>query len=97
MKKIEAMHYLHGITKGEKCGDCCNFIRLNYHDYTYRKCKAYGVTASEASDWLVRYAACGLFNVPFNKETMRKGMEVARGINRKAEEVPLDGQVKWEI
>ena len=61
--KIARMHLRHGVSCGNKCGDCCNLRTLRHEQArkTYRKCAAYGVTSSAASDWAARHTACGLF------------------------------------
>ena len=48
------------------CRDCCNFISGKYHNRTYRKCVAYGMTHSEASDWAWKWLACGLYGTDFD-------------------------------
>ena len=61
-KKISKMHGQHGKIEGKICKDCPNLKRYTHH-YTrkkYRKCEAYGVTSSIASDWAEKYPACGL-------------------------------------
>lgn len=49
---------------GQKCGytcrDCKNLIALG-RNATYYKCEKYGVTSSAATDWRLKYAACGLW------------------------------------
>lgn len=60
-RKIELMHELFGTADG-KCVECCNLLTMRYHDKTYRKCKAYGVSRAESTDWAMRYQACGLKN-----------------------------------
>ena len=58
MRKIELMHYLYG--KGEgKCAECCHFRPAHGG---WSKCKIYGDSGSEATDWNHRYPACGLKN-----------------------------------
>ena len=62
-RKIQLMHQMFGRKDDERCKDCSNFGRTLVGDKKLvRKCKAYGVTGSEASDWCASYPACGLFN-----------------------------------
>ena len=64
VRKIDLMHQMFGKTEG-LCKDCFHYMRYHYRDKPYRKCEVYGVTASEASDWVGRYQACGLFDKPY--------------------------------
>lgn len=92
LRKIEAMHYRYGQVN-EHCRDCSHFIKGRYHDSILRKCKAYGMTHSEASDWAGKYLACGLFNQPL-PEHHRPVIETKRYDAEPAEpEKPLDGQI----
>ena len=68
LRKIEAMHHLYGKVdsvnpqtgKPLRCGDCPHYVSDRYHDKILRKCEAYGMTHSEASDWAKSKPACGL-------------------------------------
>ena len=63
MKSIEIMHKFFGSGHpSDKCGDCKNLIK----DGNYYKCRIYGNTSSEASDWRKKRNACAMFNVPYN-------------------------------
>ena len=86
-KKIDAMRAEYG-SAARFCRDCRNFISGQYHNRTYRKCAAYGLTHSEASDWAGKWLACGLYGVDFDTlgrkplmETLRssKKLEVSEG------------------
>ena len=58
MKKIYKMHKLHGVSPGNKCGDCKHFARFQFSN-VYRKCLLYGNTSGPATDWKAGYQACG--------------------------------------
>ena len=61
-KPIEYMHYRYGIATGMNlCCECCNFVTIKAGGKTFRKCRAYGVTCSNRSDWAKKWSACGLF------------------------------------
>lgn len=60
-RKIDLMYEMFGRGEGY-CKDCKHFDTYQHHDYQYSKCKIYGVTSSEATDWKQKYEACGLFN-----------------------------------
>lgn len=61
-RKIELMHELFGRSAGHSCGECANLVCSRYRGRILRKCSAYGLTHSEASDWVKRWEACGLFD-----------------------------------
>ena len=96
LRKIDLMHNLFGKVEQLKCRDCSNLITGRYHDKTLRKCKVYGLTHSEASDWALKYSACGLFNKEYN------GPEIIKRLRshsrRQHEDVsPLEGQMEMEV
>lgn len=63
VRKIHKMYEVFGRCPGfHICKECSNFCSFRYHDKSYRKCKVYGVTNSEATDWAGRNEACGMFN-----------------------------------
>ena len=62
-RKIEAMHRLYGKdTGGGICADCHHLIRCAAGKRSVYKCVLYGNTASEATDWRLRWQACMLIN-----------------------------------
>lgn len=63
-RKLPAMHEVYGVQSQHKCRDCCNLIGYASGKRMFYKCKAYGDTASQATDWGVNFLACGMFNVP---------------------------------
>lgn len=63
-KQPERMHKQFGRDHIHKCGTCCNFVRGRYHDRILQKCKRYGLTHSEASDWAQSWQACGMYDRP---------------------------------
>ena len=60
MRKIELMYAKFGKGKGT-CKNCTNLIRT-WRTKPRFKCKVYGFTHSEASDWRASYEACGMKN-----------------------------------
>lgn len=93
MKKIELMHHLFGIKTGF-CKDCEHFYRKQYSG-TYRKCKVYGDSCGEGTDWKATYMACGLYpDVPYNG---RKVVELVKRGKIKELESPLEGQIKMKV
>ena len=93
--KIGRMHRAYGMDKSHVCKDCCNFVRGRYHNRTLKKCKAYGLTHSEASDWANSWTACGLFNKPFEDIPFRPMIE-NRGNGGGDTSEPLQGQMEME-
>ena len=82
-----------------KCADCCNFVSGRYHNKVLQKCKAYGLTHSEASDWRKKWNACGLFNVPFESLSPKRRpiielKKYATGKRADDYEAQIDGQTK---
>ena len=69
IRKIEAMHRIYGTGCG-KCKDCPHIVR-KVLDRTYYKCLVYGDSNSEATDWRLKYPACGLIDKPFPEEEIR--------------------------
>ena len=92
LRKISLMHYLFGKASGfHICKECKHFEAFRYHTKNLKKCRVYGITASEASDWANKYEACGMFNKDWNGTPI---IERARHrIFDKKEEEPIDGQI----
>lgn len=88
-KKIDAMHARFGTAEGQ-CKDCPHLISGRYHDKILHKCEAYGLTHSEATDWRLKWHACGLKNLPLPDE--RPVFDLIRG---QREYVPeqIEGQI----
>lgn len=90
-RKIELMHELFGRNEGRKCGECSNLVCGRYRDRILRKCKVYGLTHSEASDWTKHWEACGLFGKPYAGGPV---IEIAkRRAYRQPDVEVLDGQI----
>lgn len=87
IKKIDRMHALFGVEPFHKCGKCCNFVSGRYMSKILRKCRVYGLTHSQASDWAKSWVACGLFNQEYT------GRNVIELSDRKNLVVPLEGQI----
>lgn len=60
------MHQEYGAIDTAHCKTCCNLFNGGHHGKSYRKCIAYGVSHSDATDWAARNKACGLYNNPFD-------------------------------
>lgn len=92
VRKIQLMHQMFGRKNDEHCKDCKNFGRALVGDKKLvHKCKAYGVTGSEASDWCASYPACGLFNQNY---VGRKIIDfVTPDRKKEIDNEPLEGQI----
>lgn len=91
-RKIDLMHKMFGERTGRSCGECSNLAKGRYHDKMLRKCSVYGLTHSEASDWVLRYEACGMFNQEYSG---RPVIELVRhnGGKQLTDEEPLENQL----
>lgn len=93
IRKIALMYQMFGKAEGlHICKECGNFVTGRYHNKVYRKCKVYGLTHSEASDWANKYEACGMFNKEY------KGRSVIDFVNRnkQREADSMEGQLTIE-
>ena len=64
IRKIDLMYRCFGKCPGHACRECSNLIKGSWD---HSKCKVYGNTRSEASDWAQRWEACGMFNKTWNR------------------------------
>jgi len=83
MKKNSIMYELYGYGDG-LCSSCKHLVRFE-HGHVFYKCKAYGISNSAATDWRLKYNACGLKNKDL------KGINPA--YKEKAKDEPMEGQV----
>lgn len=89
-RKQFRMYELFGKNEQHKCKECCNLLGgVNQ----YRKCRYYGVSASESTDWALSWNACGLFN-----RTDYKGIPVVKiqHWREPKQEEQIDGQLRLE-
>ena len=93
-KKIKLMHKYFGASKG-KCGECSNLSRSCCGRRTLYKCKVYGDTSSEATDWARSWPACEMLNQEYSGPPMM-GASIGRSAPQLEPEEPLDGQMGWE-
>lgn len=96
IRKISLMHRIFGISDGRKCRECSNFIKGKYHDRTLCKCRVYGMTHSEASDWAGRWLACGMFNKTWDKQPVMREVVQERK-QKKTDNSPMEGQISLEV
>lgn len=61
-KGLAAMHLRYGLTPGQRCGDCVSCIKVHGdHKIVPNKCKEYKITNGAATDWRLKWPACGRF------------------------------------
>lgn len=97
LRKIDLMHRQFGKCEGHTCGECSNLIEGVYRGRTYRKCKVYGLTHSEASDWAKRWLACGLFNRIWTGKPIMRLVRPTRKDKEEIQNTPLEGQISMEV
>ena len=83
MRKIELMHKTFGTAAGI-CKDCFNFIPAMGG---YSKCRIYGLSHSEATDWSYRFSACG------KKNKMYHGGSVVKLVTPEKRTDVMEGQI----
>lgn len=93
-RKITAMHLEFGVGSGQ-CKGCPHFVRFEYHNRLYYKCRAYGLSNSEATDWRCKYTACGLTYKPTIDDLVPMIERLKHG-SRKEPEQPIEGQIGME-
>ena len=91
-KKIDAMHVRFGTADGT-CKDCPHLVSGRYHDRILHKCEAYGMTHSEATDWRLKWVACGLKNMPLPDD--KPVFDSIRGQREYVAE-QIEGQIRME-
>lgn len=96
-RKIDAMHTLYGTRPGRTCAECeylCSYLR----NRRYYKCKMYGVSLSEATNWRLSYEACGQIDRPGQvidpRYTVLERIE-HEPLNKCA--VVLDGRIEMDL
>ena len=96
-RKIEAMHRYYGIDPGGGiCADCQHLRRCEAGNHKVYKCVLYGDTASEASDWRLKWQACMLIDHDPEIEGWVPVMERIQHEPRRHRELPLEGQISME-
>lgn len=63
LRKIDLMHKLFGTIPDRKCKECDHLCSFEANRKWF-KCENYGKTSSEATDWRLKWSACGLIEIP---------------------------------
>ena len=92
IRKIDAMYARFGKHGNGKCADCPHYTRYRHRDKPYRKCKVYGISCSEATDWTGKWDACGMFDKEYTgpANIMRRGRDFSRPVEREE----IEGQMQ---
>ena len=60
--RLSKMHTIYGkAPDGQTCKNCINLERFRPGRNTFLKCRLYGISSSEASDWRAKWPACGKY------------------------------------
>ena len=97
IRKIDLMHRQFGKCDGHTCRECSNLVEGKYRTRVLRKCKVYGFSHSEASDWAKRWLACGLFNKQWGDRPIMRLVRPTRTDKEEMQNTPLDGQISMEV
>lgn len=88
--RIDMMHKLFGEIPDRKCKDCPHLCSYRASHKWY-KCECYGETASAASDWRLKWAACGLIDKEYDGYPIIRRV---RALNaKKKTPTQIEGQV----
>lgn len=91
-RKIEAMYRKFGAgPPGKTCVECDNCGKL---DGRFWKCKQYGISCSESTDWRIRWPACGCFNRDSGEIPV---IEQLKHMPRQTERQEIAGQMAMEV
>lgn len=94
LRKIDLMHRQFGKCEGHTCRECSNLIKGSWN---YTKCKIYGDTPSQASDWTQKWEACGMFNKSWDNKPIIRLVRPSRKEREEQENAPIEGQLSIEI
>lgn len=94
LRKIDLMHKLFGRIPDRKCKDCQHLIYYSASHKWY-KCECYGDSSSEATDWRLKWDACGLIDVADFKKNHVPIVRTLRLYQPKKEEQQIEGQLKF--
>ena len=88
VRKIDLMHREFGFSPGHRCKECSN-LTSHFYDKRYYKCRVYGESMSEATDWVLKWEACGMFNKDCGCGNI---VRLVRGVPKEIREEPIPGQ-----
>ena len=88
-RKVDAMRDVYGKSE-HLCKECSNLLKIT-HSKAHYKCRAYGISQSNATDWNAKWTGCGLFNKPIGEL-----IPLFDRLNRQDDsgDKPIDGQIE---
>lgn len=95
LRKLELMHALFGECPEHRCGECRNLEQFMSSRSIF-KCRAYGITWSEASDWRKKWTACGLFDTPYDGSPAMETRRLCVLKKHRESQPQIDGQIEME-
>ena len=90
-RRIEAMYAMFG--KGTGICKDCKYFRGSVG--SYKKCRVYGISSSEVTDWRMKWPACGLKDKEYTGDTPI--IEVLKHSKKDLCESQCDGQLEMEL
>ena len=90
-EKIALMHERFGSNEERKCKECDYYEHFRYRNKWYRKCRVYGMSHSEATDWNAGFVSCGCIDTPTNCRNIYKTKRPQRIVEQ------LNGQMEIQI
>ena len=97
LRKIDLMHRQFGKCEGHTCRECSNLVKGKYRSKNLIKCKVYGLSHSEASDWAKRWQACGMFNEQWSGKPVMRLIRPSRQEKEEMQSAPIEGQLRMEV
>lgn len=92
--RIKLMHKLFGKDPEHRCKTCDHIVCYHHNGKNFWKCKSYGETASIASDWRLKWTACGLYNKPYAGDVPI--IELKKHMPKPITETQCEGQMTIE-
>lgn len=92
--RAEAMRRYYG-SRAEFCRNCPHLLRKEYNGRNYYKCRGYGDSNSEGTDWRLSWQACGLFDREL-PEVYTPLVEILKRAPTREAEKPIEGQMRME-
>ena len=89
IRKIEKMYYVFGRDFDHQCKTCQHFVRYRQGNHYFSKCKVYGETSSEASDWRASNIACGCYNKDYHGDAIMARRRIYKN-------TPIEGQIEGQ-
>ena len=95
MKPIEIMHQEFGIhSPPEKCKTCSNLHHIIHRDKSYYKCQVYGESQSQATDFRLKWTACGAYNQIYKGIPIKDAMKHSE---KRQDDIQVEGQMELKL